>query len=449
MMRQAMKFQVSAIALGCVALLSACGGGGGSSSSQSGAEQTMTFMLPFSGQALIGVPPNSSTTKLKATASSGGPVTFASNTPDICSVSGDQLTLLKLGECSVTATQAGSNGYAPVSQRQIFVVPKNPQQITAFPHPGSQPLDSTPVPLSATFSSGLPAKFTSKTPDICTVSGNTMTKLANGMCVVIAEQEGNDYYLPALASSKDAISSGMAKAMEKDIPIGTEKPAMLFFATFYKDVDSTLDGLIGHLGNQWWCDSCDRTVGDNGGTYTFTATSDKAPEAWWTSRASFQIFGPGLVDDDLVSDNGYRTGVKDTIFSKPLTGPKGLPIEIQGAMHFNLAQNPEWYGSANNKFNIELFLGHFAQKDGKSCAVTLKSTVQPTAAAATSYSVSLKDQFTVSEACGLSGLDAWTESHQYPLLEIKFSAVQANAQTPNAASKYQTQFKLSGPIYFQ
>jgi hypothetical protein len=161
------------------------------------------------------------------------------------------------------------------------------------------------------------------------------------------------------------------------------------------------------------------------------------------------MFGPGLVDDDLVSNDGYRTGVKDTIYSKPLMGPKGLVIEVQGAMHFNLAQNTEWYGSANNKFNVELFLGHFAQKDGKSCTVTLKSTVQPTAAASTSYSVSLKDQFTVSEACGLSGLDAWTESHKYPLLEVKFSAVQANAQTPNAASKYQTQFKLSGPIYFQ
>ena len=447
MMRQAMKFHVSAIALGCVALLSGCGGG--SNSSQSGVEQTMTFMLPFSGQALIGVPPNSATTTLKATASSGGPVTFASNTPDICSVNGDQLTLLKLGECSVTATQAGSNGYAPVSQRQIFVVPKNPQRIMTFVHPGWQPLDSTPVQLSATFSSGLPAKFTSKTPAICSVSGTTMTKLANGMCIVVAEQEGNDYYLPALVSATDAASVGMAKFMEKDIPIGTEKPAKLNFLTGYKDNDSTNEGLIGHLGNQWWCDSCDRSVGDGGSSYTFTATSDKAPEAWWYGHASFQMFGPGLVDDDLVSDNGYRTGVKDTIFSKPLTAPKGLTMEVQGAMHFNLAQNPEWYGSANNKFNVELFLGHFAQKDGKSCAVTLKSTVQPTAAAATDYSLSLKDQFTLSETCGLSGLDAWNEVHSYPLLEIKFSAVQPNGQVANAASKYQTQFKLTGPVYFQ
>jgi len=439
-----MKFQIPAIALGCIALLSGCGGGGGGGT-EGAAEQTISFQLPFSGQALIGVPPNSATATLKATASSGGAVTFTSNTPDICSVSGDQLTLLKLGECSVTATQAGSNGYAPVSQRQIFVVPKNPQRIVQFPHPGWQPLDSKPVQLSATFSSNLPAKFTSKTPEICSVSGNTMTKLANGMCRVIAEQEGNDFYLPLLVTSKDAVPF----QLEKDIPIGTEKPAKLFFLTGYKDTDNTNEGLIGHLGNQWWCDSCDRSVSGDHNTYTFTATSDKAPDTWWYSRASFQMFGPGLVDDDLVSVDGYRTGVKDTIFSKPLPAPKGLQLEIQGAMHFNLAQNPEWFGAANNKFNVELFLGHFNKKDSKACNVALKATVQPTAAAATDFTVGLQDKFAFSETCGLSGLDILKEVQGYPVLEIKFSAVQPNGQMPNAASKYQTQFKLTGPIYFQ
>jgi hypothetical protein len=204
------------------------------------------------------------------------------------------------------------------------------------------------------------------------------------------------------------------------------------------------------LGNQWWCDSCDRSVSSDHSSYTFTATSDKAPDAWWYSRASFQVFGPGLVDGDLTSaDGAYRSGVKDSVFSKPLASPKGVRIEIQTALHFNLAQNQEWYGAANNKFNVELFLAHFNQKNGKACNVALKATVQPTAAAATDYSVGLKDQFTVSESCGLSGLAVWNEVQNYPIVEIKFSAVQPNGQVANASSKYQTQFKLTGPIYFQ
>jgi len=188
------------------------------------------------------------------------------------------------------------------------------------------------VQLAATFNSGLPVTFTSKTPAICSVSGNTMTPLANGLCTVTATQAGNDTYA--------------ATIVDKNIPIGTELPAKMTFLTGYKDTDNTNEGLIGHLGNQWWCDSCDRSVSGDHNTYTFTATSDKAPDTWWYSRASFQMFGPGLVDDDLVSVDGYRTGVKDTIFSKPLPAPKGLQLEIQGAMHFNLAQNPEWFGAA-------------------------------------------------------------------------------------------------------
>jgi hypothetical protein len=446
MRREAMKFHISAIALGCIALLSACGGGGGGT--EGTVEQTMSFQLPFSGQALIGVPPNSATSTLKATASSGGAVTFSSNTSDICSVSGDQLTLLKLGECSVTATQAGSNGYAPVSQRQVFVVPKNPQTIAKFPNPGWQALDTKPVQLSATFTSGLPAKFTSKTPDVCSVTGTTMTKLANGMCTIIAEQEGNDFYLPALVTGKDTMSVTMAKFMQKDIPIGTEKPAKMNFLTGYKDGDNTNEGLIGHYGNQWWCDSCDRAVSSD--SFTFTASSDAAPDAWWYSRASFQFFAPGLLDADLLSPDGtYRAAVKETALTTPGAAPKGLQLEIQSALHFNLAQNPEWFGAADNKVNVELFLGHFNQKDGKACNVALKATVQPTAAAATDYSVGLKDQFAFSETCGLSGLDVMDEVQSYPVLEMRFSAVQPNGQVKNAAPKYQTQFKLTGPIYFQ
>jgi hypothetical protein len=131
MRRPAMKFQISAIALGCVTLLSRCGGGCGGSSS-GGFEQTIDFLLPFSGKAVIGVPPATSTTKLNATASSGGPLTYTSNTPDVCSVSEDQLSLLKAGECSVTATRAGYKGYASVSKRQVFIVPKNQRRPTGY-----------------------------------------------------------------------------------------------------------------------------------------------------------------------------------------------------------------------------------------------------------------------------------------------------------------------------
>jgi hypothetical protein len=63
------------------------------------------------------------TLALTATASSGLPVSFTSNTPAICSVSGSTATLIAAGTCTVEADQAGNVSYAPaVPVTQNFTV---------------------------------------------------------------------------------------------------------------------------------------------------------------------------------------------------------------------------------------------------------------------------------------------------------------------------------------
>jgi hypothetical protein len=52
---------------------------------------------------------------LTAVASSGGSITYATPSTGVCSISGSTLNLLKAGNCSVTATQAGTATLAPVS----------------------------------------------------------------------------------------------------------------------------------------------------------------------------------------------------------------------------------------------------------------------------------------------------------------------------------------------
>ena len=49
---------------------------------------------------------------LTATATSGQPVSFASNSGTVCSVSGSSVTLLMVGTCSITATQGGGGNFA-------------------------------------------------------------------------------------------------------------------------------------------------------------------------------------------------------------------------------------------------------------------------------------------------------------------------------------------------
>jgi hypothetical protein len=59
-----------------------------------------------------------------ATASSGLTVTFAANTPAVCSVAGNMVTLTATGTCAITAIQLGDSAYnaAPTVIRSFQVL---------------------------------------------------------------------------------------------------------------------------------------------------------------------------------------------------------------------------------------------------------------------------------------------------------------------------------------
>jgi hypothetical protein len=59
---------------------------------------------------------------LAATASSGGAVTFSSASTGYCTISGSILNLIKAGNCVVTASQAGTSIFAPVSASATIVL---------------------------------------------------------------------------------------------------------------------------------------------------------------------------------------------------------------------------------------------------------------------------------------------------------------------------------------
>lgn len=417
-----MKFQVSAIGLACSALLSACGGGGGD---QGGAVQSISFNFP--GGAAVGIPPEVATTTLKATASSGGPVTFASNTPAVCTVSGTTLSLLKAGECSVTATQAGFEDYAPVSERQLFVIPKRPQ-VVIFRNPGAQVLDAQPLALAASADSGRPVTFASSTPAVCTVSANAMTKLANGLCIITAQQDGDDIFAKA--------------SIVKNIPIGTEKAPMLTFLTGFKDANTTNEGGSASMSagaslNSWWCNGwCEQAVTSDGGLKFNFSIRLTAPHDGSSIGAYYgtKVLAGGLTE-----------------LSKTGNTVSGVRIDAQAAVKFKFAQNAEWLSTGNNAVNVELVLGHHAVKDNKECNVSLRTKVKPSTAATTEYTVALRD-FTFGESCGLKGLDLWNELQDHPISAVAFGADSANttvSSTPLDKPTYPTQVTVTGPITFQ
>ena len=139
---------------------------------------------------------------LTATASSGLPVSYTSNSTAVCTVSGTSATLISTGVCSITANQAGNASFAAATPvTKTFNVLVNGNVIT-FPAPPDTLLSGGPVSLTATASSGLPVSYTSNSTAVCTVSGTSATLISTGVCSITASQAGNASFAAATPVTK-------------------------------------------------------------------------------------------------------------------------------------------------------------------------------------------------------------------------------------------------------
>lgn len=128
---------------------------------------------------------------------SGQPVTFSSSDPAIASISGSNVTLVKPGTVTITASQAGNSNYKaaePVSR--TLVITKAGQSIT-FEVPEAKTFGDGKFDLAGSASSGLPVAFSSSDNSIATVEGNTVTIHRAGTVSITAAQAGNTNYSPA------------------------------------------------------------------------------------------------------------------------------------------------------------------------------------------------------------------------------------------------------------
>lgn len=143
----------------------------------------------------------SNTATLSATATSGLPVAFASRTPDVCTVAGNQVTGLAGGLCTVAASQAGDSTYYPAAVLTLDLsVNKQPQVISFAGSPSLSVGASAAV--SASASSALPVSLASATPTVCSLVGSTVSGLAVGTCTVLADQSGNEVFSAAPIASQ-------------------------------------------------------------------------------------------------------------------------------------------------------------------------------------------------------------------------------------------------------
>jgi hypothetical protein len=139
------------------------------------------------------------TATVSASATSTLPVIFGSTTLSVCTVSGNAITVLAPGTCTITADQGGDSRYnLATTVNTNFSAVKQSQTIGAVTfNPTSFSVDGTTT-VSATASSTLPVVFsTSPSSTGCTVVGNQVTAQNGATCVIQADQAGNGTFLAA------------------------------------------------------------------------------------------------------------------------------------------------------------------------------------------------------------------------------------------------------------
>jgi hypothetical protein len=153
--------------------------------------QTITFSaLPGT---TFGVAPFTVT----ATASSGLPVSFSSLSTGVCTVSGNTVTIVGVGVCTIAADQAGDATYRAAARVTNSLTVVQQTQTITFNVLFDKLATAPPFTVSATASSGLAVSFSSLTTPVCTVSGNLVTLVNAGTCSIAADQAGSSNIAPA------------------------------------------------------------------------------------------------------------------------------------------------------------------------------------------------------------------------------------------------------------
>ncbi len=143
-----------------------------------------------------------------ATATSGLPVsvTVSQSSASVCAISGDTVTALGAGTCTLEASQPGDQTFHPAAQvLQSFTVgspvPSLSDQTINFTStpPASATIGAADYTVAASASSGLAVAFSASSGSvgICSVSGSTVSLLGAGTCTILADQPGSAGYNPA------------------------------------------------------------------------------------------------------------------------------------------------------------------------------------------------------------------------------------------------------------
>ena len=144
-----------------------------------------------------------------------GLVTPVSLTPNVCFGVGFYINVISGGTCTLNYSTPGTANYLPSDKYTLSFQISRSSQTVSFSLPSTAEVASQPLALSAAASSGLPVTFASRTPTVCSVSGNSLNLLRPGACQVTASQNGTTTIGPASTDQSILVAVAASKAAKK------------------------------------------------------------------------------------------------------------------------------------------------------------------------------------------------------------------------------------------
>jgi hypothetical protein len=217
---------------------------------------TQTITFPNPGTQTYGAAPIT----LTATATSGWPIAY-SVISGPATISGNVLTITGAGSVTVEADQSGNTDYSAATPNQQTFTVNQASQTISFTFVPATATYGTSFTVSATASSGFAVVFSSSGG--CTNSGATYTMTSGTTaCSVIANQPGNNNYLPAAPDTKNVTAYQATQSITFTVP----PPASAAYESSFTIAASASSGLPVTYSSAGICSN-------SGATYTMNAPS--------------------------------------------------------------------------------------------------------------------------------------------------------------------------------
>lgn len=275
------------------------------------ATQTITFSAPTqtNDSPPVTLDTVGQTADLTASASSGLAVTYSSNTPEVCTVSGSVVTIVGGGICSVSADQSGNTSYYPATTATVsFTIPTFTLTYNLNGASGAAPVDG-----SSPYGKGATVTVTNSTP---TRSGNSFTgwdtqadglgtdRAAGATFTITSDTVLYAQWTPATTFSLTYSANG-----------GSGAPASTNHTSGSSVTVSATEPIrSGYTFNGWNANSGGTGTNYAAGSGTITVSANTTLFAKWTARVTYS--GNGSTSGSIPVDaTNYAPGATVTALS--------------------------------------------------------------------------------------------------------------------------------------